>query len=246
MSHSKVAIVTGASRGIGAEIAKSLAKKGVAVLVNYTSNTAAAKKVVNKIEEDGGKAISFQADVSDFEQVVNMFESAENALGKVDILINNAGVMQPGIVKLADTDERLFDDIVSINLKGTFNTLKVAANKLNEGGCIINLSTSVIGLALPGYSIYAATKSGVETMTRIFSKELRGRNITVNSVAPGPTATELFFNGKTEDQVENMAKMAPLERLGTPEDIANTISFLIGSDAGWINGQNVRVNGGIV
>ena len=175
-----------------------------------------------------------------------LFDRTETALGKVDVLVNNAGIMQPGLTPLADTDDALFDRLLAVNLKGTFNTLRAAAKRLRSGGRIINFSSSVIGLALPGYSIYAATKSAVETMTNIFAKELRGRNITVNAVAPGPTATDLFLKDKTEDQITHLAKLPPLERLAKPEDIAKVVSFLAGADGSWVNGQTLRANGGLV
>src|SRR5262249_16489916 len=174
-----------------------------------------------------------------------LFDQTETLFGGVDILVNNAGVMQQGLVPLGDTDDALFDKLVAVNLKGTFNTMRVAARKLRQGGRIINFSTSVKALALPGYSVYAATKSAVETMTLIFAKELRGRNITVNAVAPGPTATELFLTGKTQEQIDQMAKMPPLQRLPRPEDIAAVVSFLAGPDGSWVDGQTLRVNGGV-
>jgi len=242
----KVAIVTGSSRGIGAAIAKRLAADGMAVIVNYAGRTADADAVVAEIKNAGGRAAAFQADVSSPAEVAAMFDHAITLFGGVDILVNNAGIIQPGLTPLADTDDALFDRLVSINLKGTFNTLRVAAKKLRQGGRIVNFSSSVKTLALPGYSIYAATKAAVETMTNIFAKELRGRNITVNAVAPGPTATELFLKDKTPQQIEHLAKMAPMERLAQPEDIANVVSFLAGPDAAWIDGQTLRVNGGIV
>jgi 3-oxoacyl-[acyl-carrier protein] reductase len=154
--------------------------------------------------------------------------------------------MQPGLVALVDTDDALFDRLFAINVKGTFNTLRLATKRLRSGGRIVNFSSSVVGLALPGYSVYAATKSAVETLTNIYAKELRGRDISVNSVAPGPTATDLFLTGKTPEQIEHLTKMAPLERLGRPEDIAGVVSFLVGPDGGWINGQTLRANGGMV
>jgi len=245
-SNNKVAIITGSSRGIGAAIAKRLAADGIAVIVNYAGRTADAEAVVSEIQENGGRAAAFQADVSVPAQVAAMFDQAITLFSGVDMLINTAGIMQPGLVSLADTDDALFDRLVAINLKGTFNTLRIAANKLHDGGRIVNFSSSVTRLAFPGYSIYAATKAAVETMTNIFAKELRGRNITVNAVAPGPTATELFLKDKTEDQIEHLAKMPPLERLGRPEDIANVVAFLVGPDGAWVNGQTLRVNGGII
>jgi 3-oxoacyl-[acyl-carrier protein] reductase len=241
----KVAIVTGASRGIGAAIAARLAADGIAVIVNYAGRQADADAVVEQIVAKGGRAAAIQADVAVPAQVAAMFDQAVTLFGGVDIVVNNAGIIQPGLTSLADTDDSLFDRLVAINLKGTFNTLRIAANKLREGGRIVNFSSSLTSLAMPGYSIYAATKSAVETMTLIFAKELRGRGITVNAVAPGPTATDLFLKDKTPEQIERLAKMPPLERLGTPEDIASVVSFLVGPEAGWIDGQTIRANGGI-
>lgn len=240
------AIVTGSSRGIGAAIAKRLAADGFAVVVNYAGRAADADGVVAEIEAAGGQAIAVQADVSKAADILTLFEKAEQAFGGVDVLVNNAGIIQPGLVPLADTDDELFDRLFAINVKGTFNALRLAATRLRQGGRIINFSTSVVGLALPGYSAYAATKSAVETMTNIFAKELRGRNITVNAIAPGPTATDLFLTGKTPELIAHLTKMAPLERLGQPEDIASAVAFLAGPDGAWVNGQTLRVNGGIV
>jgi len=240
----KVAIVTGASRGIGSAIAKRLAGDGFAVVVNYAGGSAEAETLVNQIEEAGGKAISVQADVSDARAVERMFDAAESAYGRIDLLVNNAGIMK--LAALAESDDTLFDSQVAVNLKGTFNTLRQAAKRLRNGGRIINLSSSVVGLYQPSYAVYAATKAGVEAMTHVLAKELRGRNITVNAVAPGPTATALFLDGKPQQVIEHLTKLAPLERLGKPEDIANTVAFLAGPDGAWINGQVLRANGGII
>ena len=245
-NKSKVAIVTGSSRGIGAAIAKRLAADGFSVVINYAGRAADADTVVQEISATGGQAIAVQADVAKAEDVARLFDAAEAQFGGVDAIINNAGVMQPGLVNLADTDDEQFDRLFSINVKGTFNTMKLSATRLRQGGRIVNFSTSVIGLALPGYSVYAATKAAVETMTNIFAKELRGKEITVNAVAPGPTATDLFLNGKSPEQVAHLSKLAPLERLGRPEDIAAVVSFLVGPDGGWVNGQTLRANGGMV
>jgi 3-oxoacyl-[acyl-carrier protein] reductase len=160
------------------------------------------------------------------------------------VLVNNAGIMK--LAKVADCDDAAFDEQIAINLKGTFNGMREAARRLRDGGRIINFSTSVVGTKLETYSVYAATKAAVETMTAILSKELRGRHITVNAVAPGPVSTELFLTGKSPELVERMAKMPPLERLGTTEDIASVVSFLAGPDGGWVNGQVLRANGGMV
>ena len=243
---SKVALVTGASRGIGAAIAKRLAADGFAVVINYAGRAADANAVVQEIQAAGGRATAIQADVSSAAEVAAMFNQIETTLGGLDVLVNNAGIMQPGLVSLADTDDALFDRLLAINVKGTFNTLRLAAKRLRQGGRIVNFSSSVVGLAMPGYSVYAGTKSAVETMTNIYAKELRGRNISVNAVAPGPTATDLFLKGKTDDQIAHLAKMPPLERLGQPEDIAATVSFLVGPDGSWVNGQTLRANGGII
>ena len=240
------AIVTGASRGIGAAIARRLAKEGLGVVVNYVSSAHMAEALVADITAQGGRALAARADVTNAGQAASLFDACEARFGGVRVLVNNAGLMQPGMVPLAQTDDALFERIVSTNIKGVFNMLRLAAARMNEGGRIISLSTSVNRLALPGYSVYAATKSAVETMTAIFSKELRGRDITVNAVGPGPTATDLFFEGKTEGQIDAMAKLPPLERLAQPQDIASVVAFLAGDDGGWINGQTLLANGGMV
>lgn len=240
----RVALVTGASRGIGAAIAQRLADDGCTVIINFAGNTAAAEALVQTIEAAGGRAITAQADVSDAGAVARMFDAAEAAFGGIDILVNNAGIMQ--LAPIANSDDALFDRQVAINLKGSFNTLREAAKRLRNGGRIVNFSTSVVGLNLESYGVYAATKAAVETLTRILSKELRGRAITVNAVAPGPTATDLFLDGKSPELIERMTKMNPLERLGTPDDIAAAVAFLIGPDGGWINGQVLRANGGMI
>jgi 3-oxoacyl-[acyl-carrier protein] reductase len=241
---SKVALVTGASRGIGAAVAERLAKDGFTVVINYAGSAGLAEEVARRIEKAGGKAITAQADVSDSRAVARMFDSAEAAFGGVDVLVNNAGIMP--LANLADTDDATFDKVVGINLRGTFNTLREAAKRLRSGGRIINFSSSVVGLLMPSYSVYAATKAAVETMTQVLARELRGRGITANAVAPGPTGTDLFFKGKSQEVIDRLAKQAPLERLGQPQDIAGVVAFLAGPDGGWINGQVLRANGGIV
>ncbi|TXH31914.1 MAG: SDR family oxidoreductase [Rhodospirillaceae bacterium] len=240
----KVALVTGASRGIGAAVAERLAQDGFNVIVNYAGSTAAAEAVVQKIEAAGSKALMAQADVADPAAVRRMFDAAEQAFGGVDVLVNNAGIM--ALSNIAATDDASFDRQVSVNLKGSFNTMREAAARLRNGGRIINFSSSVVGLLQPGYGVYAATKGAVEAMTSVLAKELRGRNITVNAVAPGPTATDLFLTGKSPELIDKLAKMAPLERLGKPADIADAVAFLAGPDGGWINGQVLRANGGLI
>ena len=240
----KVAIVTGASRGIGAAIARRLAADGIAVIVNYAGREADAVAVVEQIQAQGGRAAALQADVAVPAQVAALFDQTAHLFGGVDILVNNAGIMN--LSPIADTDDASFERQIAVNLKGSFNTLREAAKRLRGGGRIVNFSSSVVGLLQPGYGVYAATKAGVEAMTSILAKELRGRNITVNAVAPGPTATDLFLKGKPQEVVDRLAKLAPLERLGQPGDIADVVAFLAGPDAAWINGQVLRANGGII
>src|SRR6202158_1304080 len=240
----KVAIVTGASRGIGAAVAERLAGDGFTVVINYSGDAKPADALARKIESVGGRALTAKADVSDARAVRGMCDAAEAAFGGVDVLVNNAGIMK--LAKIADSDDALFDQQIAVNLKGTFNTLREAAKRLRDGGRIVNFSTSVVGTKLEAYGVYAATKSAIETMTAILSQELRGRSITVNAVAPGPTATDLFLIGKSPELIDRFAKMNPLERLGTPADIASAVAFLVGPDGGWINGQALRANGGLV
>ena len=242
--QNKVAIVTGASRGIGAAIAERLARDGFTVIVNYAGNAEAAQKVVQEIEKQGGRAVAAQADVSDANAVKRMFDSAESAFGGVDVLVNNAGILDNA--PLAEVSDESFDRQIAINLKGTFNGLREAAKRLRKGGRIVNFSSSVVGLYQPNYAVYAATKAAVEAMTHVLSKEMRGRSITVNAVAPGPTGTELFLNGKPQAVIDTLAKLSPLERLGQPADIAAAVAFLAGPDGAWINGQTLRANGGVI
>ncbi len=243
-TQTKTAIVTGASGGIGGAVAERLARDGFAVIVNYAGNAAPAQALVDKIKAQGGQALAVQADIGDAAAVAAMFDTAEASFGGVDVLINNAGIMQ--LATLADSDDALFDRHISVNLRGTFNTLREAARRLRNGGRIVNFSSSVTSLLQPTYGVYAATKGAVEAMTSILAKELRGRNITVNAIAPGPTATKLFLDGKPQAVIDHLSKLAPLERLGQPEDIAAAVAFLVGPDGGWINGQNLRANGGII
>lgn len=240
----KVAVVTGASRGIGAAVAERLARDGFTVVVNYAGSQAPAEALVRKIEAAGGRALAAQGDVANPEAVKRMFDAADAAFGGVDVLVNNAGIMS--LAPLAQSDDALFDRHVAVNLKGSFNTMREAARRLRDGGRIVNFSSSVVGLLQPTYGVYAATKAAIEAMTSVLAKEMRGRGITVNAIAPGPTATNLFLDGKSPELVERLAKLAPLERLGQPEDIAAAVAFLAGPDGAWINGQTLRANGGII
>ncbi|MFM0434796.1 SDR family oxidoreductase [Paraburkholderia aspalathi] len=243
IKNAQVAIVTGASRGIGAAVAQRLAKDGFAVAVNYASSSTEADALVAELTAAGTKAIAVKADVANADDVRRMFEITEQQLGKVDVLVNNAGVLKT--LPLADTSDALYDQSFGINVRGTFNTLREAAARMNNGGRIVNFSSTTLALNMPGYAIYNGTKAAVEAFTHVFAKELRGRDITVNAVAPGPIATSLFLNGKTEEQIQTFAKMPPLQRLGQPDDIASVVSFLAGPDAGWVNGQVLRANGGV-
>ena len=239
----KVAIVTGAGRGIGAVIAERLARDGFAVAVNYPSKPDEAEALVRKIQSAGGRALAVKADVSDPAATRGMFDLVEKELGSIDVLVNNAGLMRTG--PLVQVDDATFDQMISVNLKGTFNTLREAAKRMNEGGRIINVSSSVTTIRQPGYAIYGATKAAVEVLTTILSKELGSKGIRVNAVAPGPTATHLLENSRPEI-IDHLIKQTPLGRLGTPEDTASVVSFLAGPDAGWVDGQTLRVNGGVI
>jgi 3-oxoacyl-[acyl-carrier protein] reductase len=239
-----VAIVTGASRGIGRAVSIQLARDGFNVGVNYTRGKDDAETVVREIQKLGRLAIHVQADVSQEEQVERMFSEVEEKLGKVSVLVNNAGVMN--LAKISEAKVDLFDQTFAVNVRGVFNTLHQASTRLQEGGRIINLSTSAIALAPPSYGRYTASKAAVESMSYVFAKELRGRHITVNCVAPGPVATELFLRGKSVEQVQQATKAPPLERLGEPEDVARAVSFLAGEKGAWVNAQVIRVNGGII
>lgn len=244
MNSKRVAIVTGGSRGIGSAIAERLASDGLAVVVNYSSSPKAADEVTQRITDAGGEAKSFQADVSDADAVEGIFDFATESFGGVDVLVNNAGILK--MQTIAETSDEDFGRLVDINLKGCFHTMREASRQLRDGGRVINLSSSVIGLRMPNYGVYSATKAAVEAMSAVLANELRGRQITVNSVAPGPTATKLFLDDKSDELIDRLTKMSPLARLGEPSDIASVVSFLAGPDGAWVNGQTLRANGGIV
>ncbi len=244
MSDQRVAVVTGGSRGIGRAVATTLAARGFAVVVGYQGAASAAAEVVDAVTSAGGRAIAVQADVADENAVAAMFEAAGKEFGGVDVVVNSAGRLS--LSPIADLDLDDLDALHRTNIRGTFVMAREAARRVRDGGTIIAMSTSVVGLQLPTYGAYVASKGAVEAMTLVLARELRGRQITVNAVAPGPTATELFLDGKDEATIERMAKQPPLERLGTPEDIAEVVAFLASPAGHWINGQVVRANGGIV
>lgn len=237
-------IVTGSSRGIGAAIAIKLAERQRSITVTYTGQKASADDVIEKITAAGGTAIAVQCDVSRSDDFRRLFDESEARFGPVDMLVNCAGLMSP--MPIAQTDDDAFDRLFAVNVRGVFNGCKLAATRLSEGGAIVNLSTSVIGMSPPGYGPYCASKAAVEAITRSLSKELGSRRIRVNAVAPGPTDTELLTNANDQERLKMFVGMTPLGRLGHPEDIAGVIAFLASSESGWINGQTLRVNGGMI
>lgn len=239
----QVAIVTGGSRGIGRAASVALARRGFAVVVNYARSADDAAVVLSQIETIGGEAIAIKADVASAEQVKALFDGAQQQFGGIDVLVACAGVMTPSpLAKVTDED---FDRHFTVNVRGTFNAFREAANRVRDNGRLIGFSSTTLALNAPGYSIYNATKGAVEGMVRVVAKELGGRGITVNAVAPGPVETELFLRGKPQELVDRMASMAPLNRLGQPDDIAEVVAFLASREAGWVNGQVLRANGGI-
>jgi 3-oxoacyl-[acyl-carrier protein] reductase len=238
----KSAIVTGASRGIGRTIALRLAADGFSVVVNYAGNAAKAEEVVNEITSAGGRAVAIQANVANPEDVKQLFEKTLKAFGQIDVVVNNAGIMP--LSPIAKGDVESFDKVIATNLRGTFLVLAQAAQRVAEGGRIIAFSSSVLAKSFPTYGPYIASKAGVEGLVHVLANELRGHKITVNAIAPGPVGTELFLDGKTEEQIKQIGSMAPLERIGQPDDIAKVVSFLAGPDGGWVNAQVLRANGG--
>ncbi|MFE1752407.1 SDR family oxidoreductase [Streptomyces anandii] len=240
----RVAVVTGGSRGIGRAVSRKLAHDGLAVVVNYAHDPAAAEETVAEITAGGGPAIAVRADVADEHDVAALFDRAEKEFGGVDVLVNSAGRL--ALSPIAALDLSVLDAVHRTNIRGTFVTAQQAARRLRPGGSFVAFSTSVVGTQFPAYGAYAASKGAVEAMTLILARELRGRNVTVNAVAPGPTATDLFLEGKSEEEIERLAKVPPLERLGTPEDIAEVVAFLASPAGHWVNGQVLRANGGMV
>ena len=239
---SRVAIITGGSGGIGRVVAKRLANDGFAIAVHYAENPAKAESVVDEINSAGGKAVAVQADVAKAADVENLFKETLEAFGKIDVVVHTAGIMP--LLTISGSNVETFDKVIATNLRGAFLVLGQAAQHVPAGGRIIAFSSSVIAKSFPNYGPYIASKAGVEGLVRVLANELRGRNVTVNAVAPGPIPTELFLKGKTEAQIEEFKKLPPLERLGQAEDIAGVVSFLAGPDGRWVNAQVLRANGG--
>jgi 3-oxoacyl-[acyl-carrier protein] reductase len=240
----RVAIVTGASRGIGRGIASRLAADGFRVVVGYAGNEQEANAAVAEIESAGGQALAFKGDIADEAQVAAMFDRAEQAYGGVDVVVNAAGRMDLG--PIAEFDLEVLDRMHRTNIRGPFVIAQQAVRRLREGGSIVNFSSSVVGLQFPNYAGYAMSKGAVEAMTLVVARELRGRDVTVNVVAPGPTATSLFLDNNSEERQQQLAKQPPLERLGMPADIAALVAFLVSPEGHWVNGQRIRANGGII
>lgn len=239
----KVILVTGASRGIGAAIARKLAGAGAKLIINYAGGKDAAEETVRDIQQSGGEAIAARADVSKAADVKAMFDTAIAHYGRIDVLVNNAGIMITRLLK--DTTDEDFTRQFDINVRGTFNTMREAATRLADNGSIINFSTSVNRIMLPGYSTYVATKAAVEQLTRVFSKEVGSRGINVNSISPGPTNTELFTNGKSQETIDRLASLSAFNRIAEPDDIAQVVLFLASDEAKWITAQNIGANGGM-
>ncbi|EFR86405.1 short-chain type dehydrogenase/reductase [Listeria marthii FSL S4-120] len=242
MTNKRVAFILGGSGGIGKAVVEKLVAQDYAVAVHYAGNKAKAEALVETVVKAGGEAISVGGDVADEAQMISAFDLIEAHFGGVDVVVNTAGIMKLSPIATLDMDE--FDLIQRTNVRGTFIVSKQAALRVRTGGAIINFSTSVTRTNFPAYGAYVASKAAVESLTLILARELRGKDITVNAVAPGPTATPLFLTGKDEQTIENLAKATPLERLGQPDDIAETVAFLAGP-ARWVNGQVIFTNGGL-
>src|SRR3984893_17725597 len=238
----QTAIITGASGGLGSAVARRLATDRFAIAVDYSGNSGPAEKLVAELKAAGGQAIAVQADVTNPANVENLFKKTLAVFGSIDVVVHSAGIMP--LLPIAGGDVATFDKVIATNLRGTFLVLAQAAQHIASGGRIIAFSSSVLAKSFPTYGPYIASKAGVEGLVHVLANELRGRNITVNAVAPGPVATELFLKGKSEEQIAELSKLPPLERLGQPEDIASVVSFLAGPDGAWVNSQVLRANGG--
>ena len=244
-ASTRTAIVTGASGGIGRAVAGRLARDGFAVVLNYAGNPAAADKAVAELRAAGGQALAVRANVADVGEVGQLFGATVQQFGGIDVVVHCAGIMPLRLI-VEDQDLSLFDQVITTNLRGSYAVMAESARRLSRGGRIIAFSSSEVARSFPRYGAYSASKAAVESLVHTLANELRGREITVNAVAPGPVATELFMNGKTQAQIDELTKASPLERLARPEDIVGTVSFLAGPDGAWVNSQVLRANGGFV
>jgi 3-oxoacyl-[acyl-carrier protein] reductase len=240
----KVAIITGAGRGIGAVIARRFASEGAKVVVNYASSATEAEAVVAEIKKAGGDAIAVKGDVSKKQDCIALFDATEKAFGNADLLINNAGLILYKF--LAAVTEEEYDRLFAVNVKGTFLTCQLAATRLNNKGVVVNFSSSTTALALPTYATYVATKGAVEQMSHVFAKEMGSKGIRVNVVSPGPVMTDLFTTGKSEEDIKRMASLSAFNRIGEPTDISNVVTWLCSDEAAWVSGQNIRANGALI
>ncbi len=239
---SKTAIITGASGGIGKALALRLAADGFNVVLHYSGKSDPVKETIKQIEAAAGKAVGVSADVTKEKEVASIFKEAISAFGTIDVVVHSAGIMP--LSPIVENDIELFDKVIATNLRGTFLVLAQAAKQIAQGGRIMALSSSVIAKSTPTYGAYIASKAGVEGLVKVLAAEMRGRQVSVNAIAPGPVATPLFLEGKSKEQIEQLSKIAPFERLGQPEDVARVVSFLAGPDGGWVNAQVFRPNGG--
>jgi 3-oxoacyl-[acyl-carrier protein] reductase len=241
--QNKVAIITGSSRGIGAEIARTLAAAGARVVINYVSRGEAAYSVHESIKASGGESLVVQADMRISTEVHRLFDETIEHFGRVDILINNAGVLI--FKKFSEISDEEFDHVMDSNVKGVFYALREASTRLSDGGRVVTVSSTVTRMLLPKYGAYAASKGAIEQLTRVFAKEMGERGITANIVSPGPVNTELFTTGKTEQDIERISAMSVLNRVGETGEIAELVLFLVSNEAGWVTGQNISASGGI-
>lgn len=237
----KVALVTGGSGGIGSGIAKRLAKDGVSVVIGFSQSAEAAAMVVADIIAGGGQALAVQADVANAMDVQALFKAAKDRFGKIDIVINNAGVIIPGL--LADITDAAYDKVFGVNVRGALEVLKQAAGQVAEGGRIVSTSSTIVGAPIAGSALYVASKAALEAFSHVLAKEMGAKGVTVNAIRVGPTIPGMFAKAPPERQAA-LAAASPFKRLGRPEDVADVVAFLVSEDARWMTGQIVTIDGG--